>query len=68
MYEELPIVLTVDCQPFILIFALRKLHDLSQTATTKCCLCILSQLIACGALRGISGSELVFCALVAIIL
>jgi len=49
----------VDRKPFILIFTVRKLDDLSQTTSAQSCLRILSQLIACCALRGVSRSELV---------
>lgn len=53
-------MLTVYCQPFILVFAFGKLHHLAQTATAQRGLCILSKLVACGAaLASDPGPELV---------
>jgi len=49
----------VDCQPLILVLALRELHSLSQTTPTQCSFSILSQLVACRSLRSSSWSELV---------
>lgn len=49
----------IDRQPFILVFALWKLYNLSQTTPAQCSLGILSQLVARGALRGVSRSELI---------
>lgn len=59
--------LTVDRQPLVLVLALWELHDLAQTASSECGLRILAQLVAAGPLAGISWSELVARALVAVI-
>jgi hypothetical protein len=64
--QILPELLTIDCQPFILILPLGKLHNLPQTSTTQCSLRILSQLVTRRALVGISWSELVPCPLITI--
>lgn len=60
-------MLTVDRKPLILILALWELHDLAQTASSKSSLSILAQLVAAGSLCGVSWSELVARALVAIV-
>lgn len=42
-------ILTIDCQPLILVFAFRQLHNLTQAAASECSLSILSQ---CNAVVG----------------
>ena len=58
--------LTVDRKPLILVLALWELHDLAQTASSESSLSILAQLVAAGSLCGISWSELVARALIAV--
>lgn len=60
LYSEL----TVDGEPLIFIFTFWKFHNFAQAATAQCRLSILSQLIACCALCGITWPELIACSLV----
>lgn len=59
--------LTVDREPLVLILALWELHNLAQTAASESSLSILAQLVAASSLCGVSWSELVASALVAIV-